>query len=1070
MARADEINNEWKNIYVNHKNRLPTRATSYSYYTEQDALKGNRDLSRISYLNGKWKFFFAEDVDKAPKDFYKQDADLSSWKEINVPGCWDRQGYGYPIYTNITYPFPVAPPYIKRDNPVGSYAREFEVPANWKDGRIILHFGGVYSGFYVWVNGEMVGYSEDSCLPSEFDITDYINKGKNKLAVKVFKWTDGSYLEDADHWRMAGIHREVFLMLKPNVAINDFGVRTRLDDKMEDALLQIRPSIEIHNDINIEGWNVAAKLYASDNTTLVTESLLPVTEIISEKYPQRDNVYYALIEKLIKKPEKWNAESPVLYTLVLSLTDSNNKLIESRSCKVGFRDVKIHDEQLFINGVSVKLIGVNRHDHSQHNGKTVTREEMEEDVKLMKQFNFNTLRTSHYPNDPYLYELCDKYGLYVMDEANLETHGVGGEFANNPEWITAFMERVTRMVVRDKNHPSIISWSLDNESGCGPNHAAMAGWVKDFDPTRFVHYEGAQGQPEHPLYTPLARTSAAVFTSAQVTNQPQKQKEPKGGANPNDPAYVDVLSRMYPTYIELEEMANNPNIDRPVLLCEYAHSMGNSTGGLNDYWKVIRSHKRLIGGYIWDWIDQGLVKKDEKGRSYWAYGGDFEKKDDPVDYNMCINGILSPDRTPKPSMWECKYVFQPLEFTMISADDETFKISVYNRNFFSSSSRYNFTWELISDTGVLQKGEFEVPGTKPSENNSTQVKIKKFKATPGAEYWLNVYAREKEATFYCESGFITAREQFALPNLYVEAKEKQAKGKVTIKDENEIIILEASGNQATIDRKTGYINQYKANGKTLISSPIKPNFWRASIDNDWRGWRTKDHFGFWYNAPDRMTIKTISVDDNNGSIKIEKEIKDSISLTLTYSMDGSGALNLSYDLKIADKVPELLRVGMQTEVPNKLANIAYYGRGPQENYSDRNLGAFMGVYENNVEDMMFNYVFPQENGNRCDVRWLWLGNGREGVEFAGTRPLSISVWDTTQGSLDKSRHSVEVEKLEKTYTVNIDHVQTGVGGTDTWSHKARPSEQYRLLNKSYNYSFKIMPCNTKSEAVTKGRK
>ena len=582
--------------HVNTLHRLPARATSYSYKTPQDALAGDRARSRMMPLDGVWKIRFAEDAAQSPEGFWQPGADLGDWDEIEVPSCWEMQGYGYPIYTNVVYPFEFKPPYITRDNPTGCYVRTFSVPEAWSGNRVTLHFGGVYSGFYVWVNGALAGYAEDSCLPSEFDITGLLQPGENRLAVQVFKWTDGSYLEDADHWRMAGIHREVFLSAKPDSAIGDFGVRTIFDAGMRDALLLLRRAIDRREGASAAGRQPGARHYAPEGTPSGRELTLPVEEILAEAYPQRDNVYFALLEERITAPEKWSAENPALYTLVLTLRDAAGKLAEARSCKVGFRDVRLRGREMLVNGVPVKLCGVNRHDHDQYGGKTVSRESMEEDVRLMKRLNINSVRTSHYPNDPYFYELCDRYGLYVIDEANIESHGSGGKLSNDPEWAVPFLERVSRMVVRDRNHPSIVMWSLGNESGCGPAHAAAAVWAKDYDPTRLIHDEGAQGQPASPLYVPLRRTSAAVFTSAAPADgKPGTPQQPQDGGNPTDPAYVDIVSRMYPTVGELERMALNPRIDRPVLMCEYAHSMGNSTGGLNDYWTVIRSHEGLLG-------------------------------------------------------------------------------------------------------------------------------------------------------------------------------------------------------------------------------------------------------------------------------------------------------------------------------------------------------------------------------------------------------------------------------------------------------------------------------------------
>lgn len=1061
----------WADHTVSAINRLPARTTSYSYPTEADALTGDLNKARLMSLNGKWKFKFAEDLPLAPEGFYKPGYDTGNWTEITVPSCWEMEGHGYPIYTNIEYPFEFNPPYITRDNPVGCYVRTFSIPDKWeKDGRIILHFGGVYSGYTVWVNGQEVGYAEDSCLPSEFDITDLVTSGDNTLAVKVLKWTDGSYLEDADHWRMAGIHRNVFLMWQPDVAIQDFGVRTILDDNYENARLQIRPIISHTQGISTKGYTLKTRLYTPNNQLIGHEMSIPVDEILSEKYPQRDNVYYPLLEDYIENPLKWNAEQPTLYTLVISLYDENGTCVDARDCKVGFRDIRIHDQQLFINGVPIKLYGVNRHDHSEFGGKTVTREEMEADIRLMKQYNFNSVRTSHYPNDPYLYDLCDKYGLYVIDETNLESHGVGGLLSNDPTWTGTFLDRVSRMVIRDRNHPSIIFWSLGNESGTGPNHAAMAGWVKDFDPTRYVHYEGAQGIPTSPKYVPLNRSSSIVYTSA---SQNVKQRV---GANPNDPAFVDVISRMYPTYKELEDMALNSDIDRPIMMCEYAHSMGNSTGGMKDYWNVIRAHKSLLGGHIWDWIDQGIARTDNKGEKYWAYGGDFEKPTDHNDGNFLINGLIWPDRRPKPALETCKYIYQPIEFSAENLSD--YMITLKNRNFFSPADRYKLTWQLCDENGVIQRGELAIDPICPGDTNVIQIPVKKFKRVPGATYMLNLQACEKKATPYADAGFISAAEQFILPCAITAVRSRnKVKGSPTLVESDKEISISSGDARVSIDKTTGYISRYELKNSPAIVKPLKPNFWRAATDNDSRGWKPRKTSGIWESTPEDFNSRIASTDikveqtDTTIIVHVRKTLQYKIIMNLDYTVDNSGSVLVDYNLKIADEVAQPLRVGLQTEIDNSLANITYFGRGPQENYSDRIEGAFLGVYNTDAAGMMTDYVVPQENGNRCDTRWISFTNDKKpGIQIIGLQPLSVSVWNTTQKELDKAKHIGEYNRLEDTQTVNIDLIQTGVGGTDSWSPKAIPSEQYRLTDKIYNYSFLIRPAKNIRDAVDAARR
>lgn len=1040
-AEASSLVKPWADISINSINRLPARATSFSYACAKDALSCDLDKARVLSLNGRWKFNFVEDVRMAPADFYRCDFDCSAWEEIDVPSCWEMKGYGYPIYTNIPYPFPFTPPVISRDNPVGSYIKEFEVPEEWKEGRVRIHFGGVYSGYTLWVNGKEVGYAEDSCLPSEFDISEYLQNGTNRLAVCVYKWTDGSYLEDADHWRMSGIHRDVKLVFYPNVAIDDFAVRTLLDKDFKKAKVQIRPTIVAHK--SYDHLRLVSRLYTEDGQVYLSFPEVSVKSIIEETFPQRDNVYYGIIEQVAENPNLWNAEQPYLYTLVLSIVDDKNAELDSRSCKIGFRDIKIDGGKLLINGTKVKLYGVNRHDHNEYTGKTVSREDMELDIRMMKQYNFNSVRTSHYPNDPYLYELCDEYGMYVIDEANLETHGVGGKLSNDPTWSGAFLERATRMVIRDKNHPSIIFWSLGNESGTGANHAAMSAWIKEYDPTRYVHYEGAQGQPLSPLYQ-------------------KSNSEPKGGANPDDCEYVDVVSRMYPTYTELEEMANNPNIKRPIMMCEYAHSMGNSTGEMADYWDVIRKFDNLLGGHIWDWIDQGLAMRNDNGVKYWGYGGDFERETDHNDGNFLINGIVFPDRRAKPALTTCKYVYQPMVIQTTSLNDYTFCIR--NRNFFAASDRYYYTWELKDENGVLQKGKLEVPTIAPSEEVKVRLAIKEYKVKPGMTYYINIYVHEAYDLPYAKAGHVCAQEQFVLEEKAENKTKGQTKGTASITTAGQEITLINGHAKVVVNSETGYLEQYSYKGEEYLAATMKPNWWRAATDNDWRGWGSIRHNGIWKTLPDDFNSRFCStaVDSyTEGSaavVSVRKTMQYKIELILKYLLSSDGVLEVQYKLRTSDDVPNPLRIGMQTQIKKAYADITYFGRGPMESYADRLQGVFLGTYNTTVKQMMTEYVKPQENGNRSDVKWVKLCNEKgKGLLIKGNTSLNISAWNTIQSELEKGKHIGESLLLEDSFTFNIDYKQQGVGGTDTWSYKAQTSMPYRLTDRGYEYSFQISP-------------
>ena len=1070
----------WFNYNVNGINRLPPRATSYSYDDQAKALAGDREASRMVSLNGTWKFKFAEDLPLAPMDFYTDGYDVSSWDNIPVPSCWEMQGYGYPIYTNTKYPFPCDPPYIRRDNPVGSYVRTFNVPQDWKDGRVILHFGGVYSGHQVWVNGKEAGYSEDSCLPSEFDITDLVEEGDNTLAVRVFKWTDGSYLEDADHWRMSGIHREVLLLYQPDVAIYDFGVRTEMDSDYKNASLWVRPVIAMDPDADVRNWNVTGRLYDPSGNKVGDDMKISAAEIYHEKYPQRDNVHYPLLNQRVENPLLWTAETPHLYTLVLSLYDSDGALVEARSTKVGFREVKISGQQFLVNGVPVKLYGVNRHDHSEYGGKTVTRQEMEADIRLMKQFNFNSIRTSHYPNDPYIYELCDRYGLYVMDEANLETHAVGGQISNDPTWVSSFLERATRMVIRDRNHPSVVFWSLGNESGVGPNHAAMAGWIKWYDPTRPIHYEGAQGQPEHELYVPLLRKARIVYTS-EMQEVPQTEEEPKAlppanrndkSGNPTDPEFVDLISRMYPRVNVLERMAQDPNHDRPIYMCEYAHSMGNSTGSMKDYWDLIRKYDNLLGGHIWDWKDQGLACIDSAGVKNWGYGGDYEKPSDVNDGNFCINGVVAPDGTPKPAMWTCKYVYQPIEFTAV--DLNSFRIALKNRNFHKSTESYFYTWELKDEMSVLQKGNLNVPLMAPGQTAEVVVPVKEFTVKPGVTYMLNVYAHEAVDLPYADAGHVNSSEQFVVRKA-ADSGIASTKGMAPlVQEDEESFVISAGKVTVKVDKATGYLAGYHDGTRQVLKTPFVPNFWRAETDNDWRGWKPSHYLKVWKTAPENLSHPEITTAIEGAAVVVtaKRTLGDhKAELTLKYYVYPDGCLNVAYDITIADDVLEPLRIGLQGQIDDEFDNIAYFGRGPYENYSDRNDGIFLGLWKTSPEDMMYQYVYPQENGNRTDVRWISCADDSgNGVVFVGDKPLSVSAWNVTQAELQEAMHIGEADVLSDSFVLNIDHVQTGVGGTDSWSQRARPYDQYRLLAKNYSYGFWVIPVKSLAESVDAGRK
>jgi beta-galactosidase len=1034
-------NNDWENQKVFEKNKLPATATSYSFNTVEDALTNNRSQSNLMMLNGMWKFHFVPESSQRPDDFMQAGFDASNWDEIKVPSCWEMEGYGTPIYSNMRYPFPYTPPYIKRENPVGSYLKTFEIPAEWDKKRVILHFGGASSAMYVWVNGKKVGYSQDSRLPAEFDITPYLQDGKNTIAAQVFRWSDGSYLEDQDHWRMSGLHREVYLKAVPEISITDCFIRTYLNNDNSKATLQVRPEIANTTNNNLEGWKVKAQLYNTDGTKVWAENIeIEASDITNERYPQRDNVYFALMQGEVENPQLWSAEVPNLYTYVTWLEDENGNTTEAVPFKIGIREITIENGVFKVNGEHVKLKGVNRHDHSETGGKTVSREEMLKDVQLLKQLNFNAVRTSHYPNDPYFYNLCDEYGLYVIDEANLETHQVGGEFSNTPSWGAAFLERAIRMAERDKNHPSIVSWSLGNEAGQGPNHAVMAAWLQEFDNTRPVHYEGAIGDIDHPEYAPY---------------NSEKVRSLGIWANPRDPHWVDMVSRMYPDINGLRALGESKYDNRPVVMCEYVHSMGNSTGNYKEYWDLIYSDDIYMGGFIWDWVDQGIKAVDEDGTKYWKYGGDFG--DTPNDNNFCINGIVNPDRTPHPAAYECRYVNQPVVFEAV--DLENGIVNATSRFNFKNLNQYELYWSVSENGTVIQNGLIENIELAPGQKRNINVPFKRINEKAGKEYWLMLSVKLKNNERWANKGHEIAYSQFKLP-FYEQADEPSSNINETLAvTGNDKFVLTSNKVNLTVNKETGWIEKYVYDNNELISSEMVPNFWRPLTDNDSRGWKAQNKSAFWKTAAGELKMKEIKLIDISNSVKqvfVEKEIEDKINIKLVYTINADGKLTVDYNLECNENLPDMLRVGMRFTTPATYNNMAFYGKGPWENYVDRSQGAIVDVYEGTVSDFIWNYIYPQENGNHTGVRWLTLTNQSTGISIEGMQPLSTSVWPWSHKQLAKATHINDLEK-EDHLTLNIDLAQTGVGGNDSWSNNAAPIDKYKLKPGSFEYSFTVKP-------------
>jgi len=1031
-STALNAHDDWQNPRITGIGTLPARATSLSFPDESSARQVAVAASpRHLSLNGSWKFNYVPIPAQAPA-IAGAGFDDAAWPSIVVPGNWEMQGWGTPIYTNFIYPFePVNPPFVPADdNPVGSYRRHFQVPSTWADEQVSLRFDGVSSAFYCWLNGKLVGFHKGSRVPAEFDVTSYLIPGDNVLAVQVHRWSDASYLEDQDHWRLSGIFRNVYLAASPKCQLYDFFAQTELDEDCRDAELKIHATIRNFGAIAPKGWMLEGRLYDHAGTEVLQHPMsVAVEKLMNREWLHRGNVSFDDLHAHIENPKKWTAESPNLYTLTLSLKDAGGGVVESRSCRIGFRKIEIKDRQLFINGRSIKLYGVNRHDFHQLKGKTVPDETMRMDAVLMKQLNFNAVRTSHYPNDPRWLELCDEYGLYVIAEADLETHGIGAMLSNDSAWTAAFLARAQSLVERDKNHPSVIAWSLGNESGSGPNHAAMSGWIKEYDPTRFVHYEGAQGN-----------TTQADFD-----------------LRPDRP-YVDVISRMYNDISTLVKWANDPRETRPVIWCEYAHAMGNSLGNFYKYWDAIRSHDHLIGAFIWDWTDQGLLRFDEQGKKYWAYGGDSGDRINSG--NFCFNGIINSDQTVKPAGWEAKKVQQPVVIERVAQSTHLFRVT--NWHDFTDLSCYDITWELAENGRVIQQGEAATLHTAPRHGETIRIPWRAVLPNPGCEYHVKIIFSLRENLRWAQRGHVVAWEQFSLPLVAAPAPLVRSAGAtpVTVEESAAAFTIGGCGFSLTWNKARGELQSCKLGGEELLKSPLRPNFWRPITDNDIGG-QMPSRSGVWKNAAEEIKVGSadlFKLSENAAKVVFSLELpRVKSAWTASYTVHGNGEVVVACEFLPGAGAPDLPRIGMQVSIPASYDRLAWYGLGPHESYWDRNRGAAVGRYSGSVKRDFFHYAKPQESNNHWATRWASLTNdaGR-GILIAGEGVLSFSAWPYSTADLEAAKHINELPDRDF-ITLNIDHLQMGVGGDDSWTERAQPHPEFRIPANHYHYIFRIIP-------------
>lgn len=1028
---------ELESLTMIQKNRLEPSAHFFSYHNKEDALQGDREHS-IGYqsLNGKWKFFYGENPSLTPRDFYLKDYDDRDWDEIEVPSHWQLKGYGHPHYTNIQYPFQVNPPHVPNDNPTGCYRTSFYID-KVDDEKIILHFEGVDSAFHVWVNGEEVGYSQGPRTPAEFDITKFVETGYNTLAVRVYKFSSGSYIEDQDMWWLSGIFRDVYIIKKKPSHIVDFFVKTELDKNYKDADLKIEVLVKKLKDEKEIDYQLEIELLDDLKRQIVLENT-------KFKFEERDALKINF-DIPVDDPDKWSAEEPNLYDLFITLKDSSGEVIETILQQVGFRSVEIKNGLMLVNGKPIILKGVNRHDHHPDLGRSVPPSWMEEDVKMMKQNNINAVRTAHYPNDPYFYYLCDKYGLYVIDETDLECHGfelVGNvdQISDDPKWELSYVDRVRRMVERDKNHPSIIMWSLGNESGYGKNHDAMYEWVKSRDNTRLVHYEGE---------------------CKQILG-------PRGDQDPErEPNSSDLFTTMYTDIESLEKLGKRDDLSSPHILCEYGHAMGNGPGGLKEYVDLFYKYPRLQGGFIWEWRDHGIRTYTEDGKEFFAYGGDFGEE--PHDSNFVIDGLIMPDRTPSPALAEYKKVIEPVKVEEISLVDGVVRIT--NLYDFIDLEHLYLTWSVDAEEDTLDSGIMIGLDVAPGEGKEIQIPFDQDKLkTMDKECFLTIKFCLSKATSWAEQGHPVAFSQFKLKDRNQWDKHlilPNGTRSLDVVETAQEIIINGKGFHVIFDQWSGDLKSFEYRGIPLIKKGPKLDFWRAPIDNDiFNNTKTKPNSTLfeWKEAKlhllkqDTRSLSYKINDDNSVHITVKKSIGPQtlsweIDTEINYCVHGNGEIFVSVDGQFKGECPRTIpKIGMHMILPREMEQVKWYGLGPGETYVDSRQAGLYGVWSKNVKDMFTPYVHPQENGNRSQVRWLTLSNvSGNGLLIRNKEKLDFSTSVYSREQIEKAKHLYELIE-EDCIHLNINYKQHGLGSASCGPDVL---EKYELKPEDFKFSFSL---------------
>ncbi|TWI62651.1 beta-galactosidase [Pseudoduganella lurida] len=1005
---------EWEQPEVFAVNREPMKATFFNFESVELAKAGDMSRSkRYRSLDGAWQFAWTKGVANRPADFYKPGFDVSAWKTIQVPGMMQAQGFGVPEFYNIVYPFPLNEPYIPHDvNEVGSYRRDFDVPVDWQGQRIYLHIGAAGAAYYIWVNGEKVGYSEDSKLPSEFELSKYVKPGRNTIAIEVYRYADGSYLEDQDFWRLSGIERSVYVYAEGNTRLRDYTVTAGLDKAYRDGVFALEAQLT-------GKATVTATLFDGDRQVLTTSA--------SGNAKQA-----AKLNGKLPSVRQWSAETPNLYRLQIEVKDDKGQLISATSRKVGFRTVEIRDGEVQVNGRRVMFKGVNRHEHDPVTYRVMSEALMRKDIELMKQANVNAVRASHYPNDPRWYDLADEYGLYVWDEANIETHGymqagdqAGGkdrekiQLGYKAHWRAAHLDRVERMVERDKNHPSVVIWSLGNEAGTGPNFENAAKWIRKNDSSRLISYLG------HGTMS--------------------------GEHKPN--SYVDIYAPMYDDIDRQVDYAMDPAFKQPMIQCEYAHAMGNSLGNLEDYWQTMRSYKKLQGGFIWDWVDQSVYAKDAKGRTYWASGYDVNPQ--RGDGSVVGDGLVRADRTPDPEYYELRKVYSPFVF---EGDPATGRITAVNRYDFRDLSSFDFDWSLTEDGREVATGKLADVNVAAGARAQVPIVLPRVERKPGTEVLLTVRGRIKaDAIAGVPAGQVLGFSQFVMvPGV---AMEPVANGKVAVDQGDGAVTLRAGGTRLAIDRKTGLVSEYSLNGKRMLTGG-SPNFWRGLTDNDEQIKVGVTHAD-WKMMTETRRVAGIDVAGDTVTVRFVLGAGYA-RFDTSYRLLGDGTLSVRGSFTPQkDDLPDPLRVGLRFDAPSQLGQLEWYGRGPQESYADRQTGAAIGLYKGTVAEQYHEYIRPQETGNKTGVRWFALTDkGGAGIRVTGLQPLSVNVlafpYEDLYFRKRETWHSSDITP-HGNGSVLIDAVQSGVGGDTGWSLDGRPLVKYRVPLQPLSYGFTIKP-------------